>query len=92
MNTVTYTYRGFHVTLRTDAVHPEFRILAPDDDMGVSFTARWDALAPTASEAQQWLQGFAAGLIDCELAGGFGILLQRDAQPRQGRGNCVGAA
>ncbi|MCA3183701.1 MULTISPECIES: hypothetical protein [unclassified Cupriavidus] len=86
MNTVSHNYRGFHVTLRPDPVHPEVRILSRDDDMGVCFTPRWGALAPVASETKQWLQGYAAGLIDCELAGGFGILL------RQERGNCVAAA
>lgn len=92
MNAVSYNYRGFHVTLRPDPVHPEVRILSRDDDMGVCFTPRWGPLAPVASETKQWLQGYAAGLIDCELAGGFGILLQRDAQLRQERGDCVAAA
>lgn len=78
------SYKGFHIALfvpeRIEPGRPSGRvqIMAPNEDMGIRFTPDWPH-APAAPEAlEEWLFAYAAGIIDCELAGGFGVDLRHD--------------
>ncbi|MGN5480883.1 hypothetical protein ACTMU2_41775 [Cupriavidus basilensis] len=46
--------------------------------MGVRFTPDWIRPPATPQEAENWLFAYAAGAIDCELAGGFGMDLSHE--------------
>ncbi|WP_061958543.1 hypothetical protein [Cupriavidus pauculus] len=83
MRNKTFSYRGFHVMLHFDGEASFAQIMSPNEDAGVRFAPKWAVQPSTAQEAEQWLRAYTAGLIDCELAGGFGILLNRDAPSTQ---------
>jgi hypothetical protein len=52
--------------------------MARNEDMGVRFTPDWPRPPVTLQEAEDWLFAYATGIIDCELAGGFGIDLKHE--------------
>uniref|UniRef100_UPI003F499AE9 hypothetical protein n=1 Tax=Cupriavidus yeoncheonensis TaxID=1462994 RepID=UPI003F499AE9 len=72
------SYKGFHISLFVpEAIAPgisngRVRITGPNRDVGVCFTPDWLRLPMTQQDAEDWLFAYAAGTIDCELAGGFG--------------------
>jgi len=78
------SYKGFHIALFVpDTIEPgksngRVQIMARNEDMGVRFTPDWPLSPVTLQEAEDWLFAYAAGIIDCELAGGFGIDLRHD--------------
>lgn len=78
MRTKSFSFRGFHVTLRAEGGVSFVQIMAPNEDAGVRFSPSWTAKPASDKELEQWLMAYAVGLIDCELAGGFGILLNRE--------------
>jgi hypothetical protein len=51
---------------------------APDRSIGVRFTPDWRALRGSVQQAEEWFFAYAAGVVDCELVGGFGIDLRYD--------------
>jgi hypothetical protein len=78
------SYKGFHVALFVPEVieqgtpNGRVQISARNDDLGIRFTPDWSHPPATLQEAEDWLFAYAAGIIDCELAGGFGIDLRNE--------------
>jgi hypothetical protein len=77
-------YKSFHIVLFVpDDVAPgksggRVHLTAPDGSVGIRFTPDWPAAPASVQQADEWLFAYAAGIIDCELAGGFGIDLRYD--------------
>lgn len=75
-------YKGYHIALFVpEAIEPgrpngRVQIMATREDMGVRFTPDWPIAPATLQAAEDWLFAYATGIIDCELAGGFGIDLR----------------
>ncbi|MFS8979610.1 hypothetical protein [Cupriavidus necator] len=84
MHETKRSYKGFHIVLFVpDAIAPGkpsggVLFTASDGSIGVRFTPDWPALPESVQQAEQWLFAYAAGVVDCELAGGFGIDLRYD--------------
>ncbi len=80
------SYKGFRIVIFVpDAMAPgasssngRVQISGPSRDMGVRFTPDWLHPPATPQEAENWLFAYAAGTIDCELAGGFGMDLSHE--------------
>jgi|GEM_PF-5078729 hypothetical protein len=78
------TYKGFHIELSLpETIEPgksngRVQIMPSAEDMGVRFTPDWPRAPATLQEAEDWLYAYAAGIVDGELAGGFGIDLSHD--------------
>ncbi|MCY1220687.1 hypothetical protein D3C81_776760 [compost metagenome] len=78
------SYKGFHVALFVPEVIAQgkpsgrVQISTRNEDMGIRFTPDWSRPPATQQEAEDWLFAYAAGIIDCELAGGFGIDLRNE--------------
>ncbi|AOY91060.1 hypothetical protein BKK79_03945 [Cupriavidus sp. USMAA2-4] len=78
----THRYKGFTIRLAVpDAIgvgdgHGWVRITGPDESVGVRFTPDWMQLPITIREIEACLLAYATGLIDSELAGGFGVDLE----------------
>ncbi|WP_240746046.1 MULTISPECIES: hypothetical protein [Cupriavidus] len=53
-------------------------LTAPDGGLGIRFTPDWPSPPASPQQAREWLFAYAAGIVDCELAGGFGIDLHHD--------------
>ncbi|WP_439682522.1 hypothetical protein [Cupriavidus oxalaticus] len=53
-------------------------LTAPDGGLGIRFTPDWPNAPASPQQAEEWLFAYAAGIVDCELAGGFGIDLHYD--------------
>ncbi|WP_043345478.1 hypothetical protein [Cupriavidus basilensis] len=79
MHEKTLAYKGFTVKLAipeagaTGGTHGSVQISGPETSIGVRFTPDWMQAPKTTEEAEAWLFAYAAGAIDCELAGGFGM-------------------
>jgi len=73
------SYKGFHIALFVpENIEPgktngRVHIISSAADVGVRFTPDWPEPPATSQEAEAWLFAYAAGIIDCELAGGLGI-------------------
>jgi len=89
MHESEHSYKGFKVRLvMPDGVMPDgvnsgghfgrVQISGPDQSVGVRFTPDWTQPPKTAEEAEAWLFAYAAGVIDCELAGGLGMDLRNE--------------
>ncbi|WER44693.1 hypothetical protein CupriaWKF_10085 [Cupriavidus sp. WKF15] len=78
------SYKGFQIVLfvpETNAPgksNGRVRITGASLDVGVCFTPDWQHSPATSQDAEDWLFAYAAGAIDCELAGGFGMDLGHD--------------
>lgn len=84
------SYKGFRIVIFVpDAMAPgvsnsngRVQISGPGQDIGVRtgvrFTPDWSHPPATPQEAEDWLFAYAAGAIDCELAGGFGMDLSHE--------------
>lgn len=84
------SYKGFRivicvpdaVALGTSNPNGRVQISGPGQDIGVRtgvrFTPDWSHPPATPQEAENRLFAYAAGVIDCELAGGFGMDLSHD--------------
>ncbi|MBP0622436.1 hypothetical protein [Cupriavidus consociatus] len=78
------SYKGFHVALFVPELieqgkpNGRVQISAGNEDIGIRFTPDWSHPPATQKEAEDWLFAYAAGIIDCELAGGFGIDLRNE--------------
>jgi len=78
------SYKGFHIVLCVpDTVEPgkscgRVDLTAPDGGLGIRFTPDWPNPPASPQQAEEWLFAYAAGIVDCELAGGFGIDLHYD--------------
>ncbi|MBB3010053.1 hypothetical protein [Cupriavidus alkaliphilus] len=78
------SYKGFHIVLCVpDTVEPgkpcgRVELKAPDGGLGIRFTPDWPDRPENLKAAEEWLFAYAAGIVDCELAGGFGIDLHHD--------------
>ncbi|CAG9166030.1 hypothetical protein LMG23992_00670 [Cupriavidus laharis] len=78
------SYKGFRVLLFVpEAMAPgasngRVQITGPNGDIGVRFTPDWLHPPETPQQAEEWLFAYAAGIIDCELAGGFGMDLSHE--------------
>lgn len=84
------SYKGFRIVIvMPDAMesgvsssHGRVQISGPGQDIGVRtevrFTPDWSHSPATPQEAENWLFAYAAGAIDCELAGGFGMDLSHE--------------
>ncbi|AOZ04190.1 hypothetical protein BKK81_32855 (plasmid) [Cupriavidus sp. USMAHM13] len=77
-------YKGFHIELSFPEVtepgrsNARVQIMPSTGGMGVRFTPDWPCPPASLQEAEDWLFAYAAGLVDCELAGGFGIDLRHE--------------
>ncbi|KWR90242.1 hypothetical protein [Cupriavidus sp. IDO] len=77
-------YKGFHVALFVPEVieqgkpNGRVQISARNEAMGIRLSPDWPHPPATLREAEDWLFAYAAGIIDCELAGGFGIDLRNE--------------
>jgi len=84
MLTTIRSYKGYHIELLVpDVIEPgkpggRVQIMASRDGIGVRFTPDWPRTPATLQEAEDWLFAYAAGIVDCELAGGFGVDLRHD--------------
>lgn len=84
------SYKGFRIVIvMPDAMVPDassshgrVQISRPGQDIGVHtavrFTPDWSHSPATPQEVESWLFAYAAGAIDCELAGGFGMDLSHE--------------
>ncbi|SOZ40915.1 hypothetical protein [Cupriavidus neocaledonicus] len=78
------SYKGFQIVLCVpDTVVPgtpcgRVELKAPDGTLGIRFTPDWPDPPASLKQAEEWLFAYAAGIVDCELAGGFGIDLHHD--------------
>jgi len=78
----THRYKGFTIRLAVpDTIdagerHGWVRISGPDTSVGVRFTPDWMQLSATVAQSEACLLAYATGLIDCEVAGGFGVDLE----------------
>lgn len=84
MHEAKRSYKGFQIILFVpDAIaagHPggSIHIGAPEGGIGIRFAPDWPAPPESVEQAESWLFAYAAGIVDCELAGGFGIDLRHD--------------
>jgi len=84
MHETKRSYKGLHIVLcvpdATAPGKPSGGVLftAPDRSIGVRFTPDWRALRGSVQQAEEWFFAYAAGVVDCELVGGFGIDLRYD--------------
>lgn len=84
MHETKRSYKGLHIVLcvpdATAPGKPSGGVLftAPDRSIGVRFTLDWRALRGSVQQAEEWFFAYAAGVVDCELVGGFGIDLRYD--------------
>lgn len=78
------SYKGFKVRLvipdgaNAGEHFGRVQISGSDQSVGVRFTPDWIQPPKTAEEAEAWLFAYAAGVIDCELAGGLGMDLKNE--------------
>jgi len=78
------SYKGYGIccvmpeTPCSGSVFGHVQILPPGANVFASFTPDWPATPRTAAQAEAWLLAYAAGVIDCDLAGGLGPSLRRE--------------
>jgi len=84
MQGISRMYKGYHLSLflpeRTEPgkTNGRVHITSGEADIGIRFTPDWPQPPTTPQQAEEWLFAYAAGIIDCELAGGLGIDLRHE--------------